>query len=157
MNLFLLNILFAIAWAALIGSFAAVSLLLGLALGFLALWLTRSLYGETGYFDHVWRIVKLVLFFLYELLVSSVRVAVDVLTPRHMSRPGIVAVPLDAETDAEITLLANLVSLTPGTLSLDVSVDRKHLYVHAMFIDDVEATKNEIKSGMERRLLEAMR
>jgi multicomponent Na+:H+ antiporter subunit E len=72
-------------------------------------------------------------------------------------RPGVVAVPLDARTDAEITLLANLITLTPGTLSLDVSADRSFLYVHAMYVDDVNDVKRQIKDGFERRLLEVMR
>ena len=78
---------------------------------------------------------------------SAVRVARDVLSPRLRVRPGVVAVPLDARTDLEITLFANLVSLTPGTLSLDVSPDRRTLYVHAMDLPDgdVEAWSRELK------------
>lgn len=72
-------------------------------------------------------------------------------------KPGIVKVPLDAKSDIEITLLANLISLTPGTLSLDVSNDRKVLYVHAMYISDKEKFINDIKQGFERRLLEILR
>ncbi len=70
---------------------------------------------------------------------------------------AIVAIPLDAKTDREITLLANLITLTPGTLSLDVSEDRRFLYVHAMFVEDVESFRDSIKNGFERRLLELMR
>ena len=54
-------------------------------------------------------------------------------------------------------LLANLVSLTPGTLSLEVSEDRRVLYIHAMFVDDRDALRRQIKDGFERRLLEVMR
>ena len=83
--------------------------------------------------------------------------ATDIVTPRHRARPGVVAVPLDARGDAEITLLANLVSLTPGSLSLDVSDDRCTLFVHVMFLDDPEATRREIKDGFERRVVELLR
>jgi multicomponent Na+:H+ antiporter subunit E len=74
-------------------------------------------------------------------------------------RPGVVAIPLDVQTDAEITLLANLITLTPGTLSLDVSTDRRVLYIHVMYIDndDVEAVRRKIKEGFERRVLEVLR
>ncbi len=157
MTLFLLNALCALGWAAMIGSFSEVTLLTGFVVGFAALHLTRSLYGETAYFSRVFSVTFFLLYFLYELLVSSIKVAQDVLRPRLKSRPGIVALPLDARSDAEITLLANIISLTPGTLSLDVSADRSTLYVHAMFADDPDAVRNEIKSGLERRLLEAMR
>jgi multicomponent Na+:H+ antiporter subunit E len=72
--------------------------------------------------------------------------------------PGVIAVPLDARTDAEITLLANLITLTPGTLSIDVSADRKVLYIHTMDLgDDPVRFRREIKEGFERRLLEVMR
>ena len=72
-------------------------------------------------------------------------------------KPGIVAIPLDAKTDLEITFLANLITLTPGTLSLDCSEDRKTLYIHSMYIDDLEKFRAEIKNTLEKRLLEVMR
>ena len=64
--------------------------------------------------------------------------------------------PLSARRDGEILLVAGLISLTPGTLSLDVSPDRKTLYLHAMFVDDPDALRQELKQGMERRVLEAL-
>ena len=81
------------------------------------------------------------------------------LAPASYVCPGVVAIPLDARTDAEITLLANLITLTPGSVSLDLSEDRRVLYVHAMYIDggDVEAYRRSIKEGLERRVLELMR
>ena len=73
--------------------------------------------------------------------------------------PGVVAIPLDARTDVEIALLANLITLTPGSVTLDLSEDRRVLYVHAMYIDggDVEAYRRSIKEGLERRVLELLR
>jgi multicomponent Na+:H+ antiporter subunit E len=73
--------------------------------------------------------------------------------------PGVVAIPLDARTDAEIVLLANLITLTPGSVTLDLSEDRRVLYVHAMYIDggDVEAYVRSVKNGLERRVLELLR
>ena len=81
------------------------------------------------------------------------------LTPESYVCPGVVAIPLDARTDAEITLLANLITLTPGSVSLDLSDDRRLLYVHAMYIDgeDVEAYRRSVKEGLERRVLELLR
>lgn len=72
-------------------------------------------------------------------------------------RPGIIAIPLDARTNEEITVLANLITLTPGSMSLDVSPDRRHLYVHLMYVDDLEESRMEIKRGFERRTLELFR
>ena len=156
MNVLALNLVLAVGWAALIGSFTLQSLLVGFGIGYLALWVTRPLFGETPYFERVWRVLRLGLLFVYELIVSSVQVVWDVITPTHRSRPGIVAMPLSARGDGEILLVAGLISLTPGTLSLDVSEDRTTLYLHAMFVDDPDALRQELKQGMERRVLEAL-
>ena len=85
---------------------------------------------------------------------ANLRVAIEVLTPQQRMRPAIVAIPLDVRRDFEITLLANLITLTPGTLSLDVSSDKRVLYVHSMYVDDIDAFRREIKNGFERRVKE---
>ena len=156
-NLFLLNIFLAAGFCGIIGQINLTGFLTGFAVGFLALWVSRPLYGPSTYFMRVARILQLTCYFVWQLLVSNLRVLWDVITPRHFSKPGVIAVPLDAETDFEIMMVANLVSLTPGTLSLDVSDDRKTLYVHMMFLDDVTAARREIKQGIEKRVLEAIR
>lgn len=157
MTPFVINLILATAWAALFSAFTLPSLAAGFAVGYVVLWVLQPLFEGSHYCRKLFDLVRLALFFLWELLVSSLQVAWDVLTPIQKSRPGIVAVPIDAETDLEITTLANLVSLTPGTLSLDLSNDHKTLYVHAMFVDDPEAIRRDIKMGMERRVLEALR
>lgn len=157
MSLALLNLVLALGWCAVIGEFTLANLAIGFALAYVALWLVRPLYGPTRYFRRFWLLLRLIAFFLFELVRSSLRVAWDVVTPPVYSRPGVVAVPLDAESDIEITVLANLVSLTPGTLSLEVSEDRRVLYVHAMFAEDRDAVSRSIKEGIERRLLEVTR
>jgi len=68
-----------------------------------------------------------------------------------------VRVPLDAKTDLEITLLANLISLTPGTLSLDVSENGEFLFVHTMYVHDKEEFIHSVKNGFERKVLELLR
>ena len=156
MNLLLLNVFLAASWAALVGSFTLPSLLLGFAIGYFALWTVRPLFGESRYFERVWRFIRLAVLFVYELIVSSLRVVWDVITPAHISRPGIIAMPLDARSEGEILLVANLISLTPGSLSLDLSPDGETLYVHAMFVDDPDALRRDLKSGIERRVLEAL-
>lgn len=155
MNLFPLNILLALAWAALMGSFSFMTLLAGYIIGFAALWAAQPLYDKpSGYFLRSWRIVRLLAYFVYELFASSIQVVRDIVTTQDLSTPRIVAMPLDAQSDAEILLVTNLISLTPGTLSLDVSKDRKTLYVHAMFANDPDALIAQLKSGMERMVLE---
>jgi multicomponent Na+:H+ antiporter subunit E len=101
--------------------------------------------------------VRLCGYFLVELIRSNLMVFWDVITPGQISHPGIVGVPLSARSDMEILLVANLISLTPGTLSIDLSADRRTLFVHVMFLDDPERFKQEIKDGIERRVLEVTR
>lgn len=157
MNLLVINAVLALGWAAFLGHFSAGTLLAGFGLGYATLWLIRPLYGETDYFHRFGKVVGLALYFLKELVVSSVRVVAVVLAPGQRSRAGMIALPLDVSAPAEITVLANLISLTPGTLSVEVSEDRRVLYVHTMFLDDPDALRAELKSGMERRVLEAFR
>jgi multicomponent Na+:H+ antiporter subunit E len=151
------NLVLAGVWAAVLGELSLANLAAGFVIGFAVLAVGGGVLGTSEYFRKVARVVEFAAFFLGQLVLSSLRVAVDIVTPRHRARPGIVAVPLDARSDAEITLLANLVSLTPGSLSLDVSDDRKTLYVHVMFLEDAEAARREIKDGFERRVLELLR
>lgn len=157
MSGFLWNVLLAVVWATLTGNFAPTNLLLGFALGFLALFFTRPGAGSANYLAKVVPVALLAGYFLWELLLANLRVAYDVLTPRTHMRPGVIAIPLDARTDAEIALLANLITLTPGTLSLDVSADRRTLYIHAMYLDDIDAARDKIKNGFERRVLAVLR
>ena len=157
MTLFAWNLALACVWAAALGELSLVNLTAGFAVGFAILAVARGLFGASKYFEKALRLVEFILFFVGQLVLSSLRVAADVVTPRHRARPGILAVPLEVRTNGEITLLANLVSLTPGSLSLDVSEDRSTLFVHVMFLDDPEAARREIKTGFERRVLELLR
>jgi len=157
MTPFAINLILAFVWAVLNGGIGLTSLIVGFIIGYGVIFILQPLFVTNRYCTMVIDGLLLVVFFFYELIVSSFKVAWDVVTPVQRSKPALVAVPLEARTDAEITVLANLVSLTPGSLSLDISEDRKHLLVHAMFVDDPEAFKAEVKNGMEKRVLEAMR
>ncbi len=156
MNLLSTNLLLAIVWMALAGGFTLASFLTGFVVGFGALWIVQPLTGATAYHARVFAWIRLIVLFLYELVISSIAVAWDVVTPRHRARPAIIDVPLDVKSDAGILLFTNLVSLTPGTLSLDVSDDRATLKVHAMFADDPEALCRSLKSGMEAWVIAAV-
>lgn len=157
MTTYVFNVIFAVIWVAITGSATLLNLVFGFFLASLALWIVRGEMGGPGYWRRVNRIVSLVLLFLKELARSAFRVAVLVLSPRLVVKPGIFAFPLTVERDFEITLLANLITLTPGTLSVDVSEDCKTLYVHALDCSDPEAARRDIAEGFERKILEAFR
>ncbi|MGH2585974.1 MAG: Na+/H+ antiporter subunit E [Dehalococcoidia bacterium] len=154
---FLWNILLAVVWAAITGNFDPGNLVLGFVLGFLVLFLARRVIGTANYAPRLLQAVGLAGFFLGELVLANLRVASDVLRPHPRMRPGVIAIPLDAYTDAEIVLLANLITVTPGSLSLDVSADRQTLYLHVMNVDDPEEVRRNVKEGFERRILAVTR
>ena len=154
MNILLLNILLALAWVALTGQFTGANFLAGFALGFFVLWLSQP---TATYVKKIVQVADFLLYFLWELVKANVRVTYEVLTPTHHMLPGVIAVPLDLETDIEILILTSLITLTPGTLSLDISEDKKTLYIHAMFIRDREKMQKTIKEGFERRVREVLR
>lgn len=156
MNTAFVVVVLALLWCGTTGDFSGLNLLFGGLLGGTALWLLRaSLAGQNG-LRKVRRILSLVLVFLYELLVSALRVAALVVRPdmKRVLRPAIVAVPLSVRSDAEITLLANMITLTPGTISVDVSPDRSVLYVHALTLADRDSMIAEIKNGFEKKVAE---
>ena len=97
----------------------------------------------------------LFLVFIRELIWASVRVVRSIFMPRAYLNPGVVAIPLDLKSDFEIMLLGHMITLTPGTLTLEVSPDKKFIYVHTMELGgSVEAFRQSIKDGFERRILE---
>ncbi|MCZ7685353.1 MAG: Na+/H+ antiporter subunit E [Sandaracinaceae bacterium] len=151
------HLLLALGWCAITGELSPRNLLLGLLIGELALQVRPGGGPGVRYARRARRILEFALFTGWQTLRSALRVAYDVLTPTHHMRPAVLGVPLDATSDAEITLFAALVSLTPGSLSLDVSPDRKTLYVHVMYVGDPEETIALLKHGYERRVLELLR
>lgn len=156
MNPLMIVIVLALIWAAMSGTFSGLNLLLGAGIGAIAVLLLRRSLGKGQSLRKVRSVVSLALLFVYELGVSAVRVAIVVLTPDLKSalRPAIIAFPLSVKSDAEITLLANLITLTPGTLSVDVSEDRDLLYVHTLTLDTREALIADIAAGFEAKVRE---
>lgn len=154
MSFFALNIILSVIWAALSGQFTPENVISGFVLGYVLLWLLRGALGAGPYVNKVPQVIGFIGFFLVALVQANVRVAWEVLTPGHTMRPAIVAIPLDLRSPLQITLLAQMITLTPGTLSLDVSSDRRVLYVHSMYVDDIDEFRAEIKNGFERRVRE---
>lgn len=79
------------------------------------------------------RLVRSLLLFLRELVLANLRVAREVATPGFSMEPAILAVPTRARNVLEAVLLANAITLTPGTLTLEVDEEQRILYVHALY------------------------
>jgi multicomponent Na+:H+ antiporter subunit E len=148
-----------LVWAAVTGVFSLPNLLLGAVVALAATYLLRSHLGDRVVSRRSWAVLRLMWLFVYELVLSGVRVAVLVLSPNMHAKlkPGFVAFPLAVKSDGEIALLANLITLTPGTLSVDVSADRKTLLIHVLVIREADALVAEIANGFERRVMEVFR
>jgi len=81
------------------------------------------------------RFFEFLVFYLKEIVVSNVRIAHDVLTPRHRMKPGILPIDVSDLGEKQLAAMANLITMTPGTLGVYVSMDRKTLYIHSMYMD----------------------
>lgn len=149
----LLNLLFALAWMALTGMFDPLNFGAGFILGYLMLRLVQRPEDPKNYFQRAALIIQFAMFYFKELFVANVRVASTVLSPKMKMTPAIVAIPLDTDSALSISLLANLITLTPGSLTLDIAADCSVLYVHTMYADDIDRFRLNIKD-LERRVLE---
>ncbi|MEK6476767.1 Na+/H+ antiporter subunit E [Catalinimonas sp. 4WD22] len=119
----------------------------------LVLWLLTAVYSRK-HFRQLSSILHLMLFFLKELVIANLRVSYEVLTPRYRLKPAVISVPLIIDTDLEIMMLANMITLTPGTLSIDVAEDHKYLYVHTLYSGgDLEIFRRNIKQGFEKKIM----
>jgi multicomponent Na+:H+ antiporter subunit E len=152
------NLLLALAWTALQGEVTLGNLVTGQLVGYLVLlFLVKGgVLSPSPYIGRVYMAAGLAAVFLWALIRANLRLAVDVATPRFTMKPGIVAVPLDVDSDAQILLLTMLINLTPGSVALDISDDRRVLYVHVMYMETADAARAEIKQVFERRVLQLL-
>ena len=118
--------------------------------------LVNSMRSEQPKIRKPWLALRYFFLVLKDILIANMQVAVLVLGPIRKLKPGFVAVPLDVTSDVGITLLASTVSLTPGTVSVEVSEDKKWLYVHALHLDNEQALIDEIKQRYERPIKEIL-
>ncbi|MGG4550886.1 Na+/H+ antiporter subunit E [Paenibacillus humicus] len=153
----LLNFLIAVIWMFLNNNWSASGLIVGYMIGLALIGLFGRFWSQGFYMRKVWAMIKLLALFIKELFKSSFVVIGQVLSPKLNIRPGIFAYKTELTGDWEVTILANLITLTPGTLTLDVSREGSTLYIHAMDIDDVDKLCSDIRSTFEKAILEVTR
>jgi multicomponent Na+:H+ antiporter subunit E len=151
-------VLLAGLWMALNDQYTLGGFIFGLGLAILVMSLLRSINVATPPLSlaRIGKGVQLAGYFLWELVLANLRVVPELFRPTSELRPGIVGVPLSLTEESQIALLANLVTLTPGTMSLHVSKDRSTLYVHVLRLPEggPAAVVQDIKQGFERRIQE---
>lgn len=151
----ILTVLLTLVWLLLVNSFSLNSLLFGLILGILIPFVTSPYWPTRTHFRNPLMIVEYLLVVLWDIVVANVVVAKLVLFRRNRDlHPNWVTVPLELRTPAAITMLAGTITMTPGTLTADLSSKGHSLLVHCLDAPDPDAVRDEIKQRYERRLLE---
>ncbi|MAF15043.1 MAG: Na+/H+ antiporter subunit E [Marinomonas sp.] len=118
--------------------------------------LVNSMRDEQPKILKPWLALRYFFMVLKDILVANMQVAVLVLGPIRKLQPGFVAIPLDLTSDVGITVLASTVSLTPGTVSVEVSEDKCWLYVHALHLDNEQDLIDEVKQRYEQPIKEIL-
>lgn len=150
----LLSASLAVFWLWLNNTFDPGHVVLGVTLGIALPLFTSRFWPERGGVRRPWLLLPFAAVVLVDIVKANVRVARAVLVPVHRLRPGFVRVPLALRSAMGMTVLANTVSLTPGTLSVDVSMDGRELVVHYLDESDPAALVADIKARYERPLME---
>ncbi|TDL76782.1 Na+/H+ antiporter subunit E [Rhodococcus qingshengii] len=153
----LLNMVLAFLWMFIKVSYDPISFLKGYIFGLLVIFVLRRYFHSRFYLFRLWSFIKLIFIFIKELILSNVAIVKIVLKPTLDMRPAIFAMDTELTKDWQITLLSSLITLTPGTLVIDVSEDNKTLFIHAMNIGEVEDEIISIKNSFEKAILEVSR
>jgi multicomponent K+:H+ antiporter subunit E len=144
----------ALFWLWLNNSLAAGTVVVGVLLGWALPFFARRFWQERERVSRPWRLLPFALVVMADIFVANLKVARSVLGPIGRLRPGFARVPLAVRSDVGIMVLSSTISLTPGTLSAELSDDRSELLVHYLDETDAEAMVALIKSRYERPLLE---
>lgn len=153
----IVNLIVSFIWMFLSESYTFISFISGYILGAILLLLLNRLVPGRFYLIGVYKIFILILIFIRELISSNIDI-VKLVYKRHPAfEPGIFVMPTELKSNWEITLLANLITLTPGTLSVAISDDNSNIYIHAMHIDKMEDSVQAIKHTFEKAIMEVTR
>jgi len=153
----LLNIFIAFTWMFLGANYTFGSFFGGYLVGLFIIFMMRRFFPRRFYLINVYAAIKLLFIFIRELILSNIAILKVILKPKLDIKPGIFALPTELTKDWEITVLANLITLTPGTLVIDISDDNKLLYIHAMDLENVEEAIHDIKNSFEKAIMEVGR
>ncbi|WP_062198776.1 Na+/H+ antiporter subunit E [Massilibacterium senegalense] len=153
----ILNILIAIMWMFLAEEYTFSKFVVGYIFGVFILILLDRFIPDRLYLHRVKAIIKLLFLFIKELILANVDVIKRVYSPSLNIEPGIFQYPTQLKSNWEITLLANLITLTPGTLTVAISNDNQSLYIHSIDVSNVEESIYQIKNTFEKAIMEVTR
>jgi len=149
-----LSVFMLVLWLLRVNDVSGGHLVLGAFLAWIIPFLTQGFWPEVMTFSRPGLALRFMLLVLWDIVLANMILVVRILGSSKKLQPAFMIVPLDIKQDFTITLLASTISLTPGTVSADLSVDRSHLLVHSLHVDDVGATVAELKQRYEAPLKE---
>lgn len=151
----LLTLILTIVWILLQNEISAGMMVFGLILGIIIPWGTSVWWPDTPKSFRVGKMAVYSLVVIWDIIVANIEVAWIVLTvPTSKLKPAWIVVPLELREPEAITMLAGTITLTPGTVSADLSSDGRSLLVHVLHTDDPDAIRDDILTRYEARLLE---
>jgi multicomponent K+:H+ antiporter subunit E len=150
----LISALLFVTWLAINNSASAGNIVLAVLFALGIPWFTRSLRADPPRIRRSGTILTLAAVVLKDIVLSNLEVARRILGPESAIRPRFVWVPLSIRDPHGIAALASIITMTPGTLSADLSEDRRHLLIHAFNVDDEAALVADIKARYEQPLME---
>jgi multisubunit Na+/H+ antiporter MnhE subunit len=142
----------AVAWMVLQERFTFADFIVGYVLAAMVVYMCRNFWADRIWVKQPLGALRLALVFMREIAMANLQVAAIVLRPRMRVQPVFIKLPLKLRDDFKITALANMITLTPGTLTVDVAEDRSALYVHCLSAADADAVRRQIKESFEKPL-----
>ncbi|MBW8367133.1 MAG: Na+/H+ antiporter subunit E [Arenimonas sp.] len=143
-----------VVWLMLVGTVEPAHLLLAATLALVLPLVAQRLRDEPARVQRPLVAARLGLRVLWDIVVSNIEVARRILGRQSLIHPGFVWVPLDITNPHGIAALAGIITMTPGTLSSELTADRRHLLVHCFHLEDADATMAQIKQRYETPLRE---
>ena len=138
-GLFILHLMLTGLWLVLTDSYTGLNFLMGFTIAYIVVVLFGRATGNRHYSGMIWRLSRFLGYFAAILIKANIEVAVEILTPKHNMKPRIITYDVSDLTLVQTVTLSNAISLTPGTLSADISEDGRTLCIHCMYAADREA------------------
>lgn len=156
---FLLNLLLSLVWVALTGHLNYTNFIFGFIMGFFILWVLSRVgkKEERSYFFRVPKILMFIAYFFYDMFRANIDVTKQIISRKLEITPGIIAYEHNLINDFEITMLTNIIALTPGNMVIKISEDKKILYIHGLHMHDKERFIERMRNGLEKQLIEILR
>ncbi len=144
LNMFLLNLVMSVLYIVLTGDYSGLNFTIGFVISFGVLELYCLGIGGSNYPLRLLKIIRFGFWFMWILFLANIQIAIEIVTPGLSQTPRIIRYPVDHLSVTEITILSNAITLTPGTLVVDVAEDCRHIYVHCMYAKDRDAAVSEL-------------